>query len=515
MAMPPHAVTERLLNEPEGQWFDRKSARTAPRDLAETLVAMANAEGGMIAVGLHNGVCEGVDSRHPVQNNWRQAGLDFTLPPVRYDVTLLDCVNRQGANDHLFIVTVPPGIQVHSTARDEVFLRVGDENRRLSFEQRMELRYDRGDTTFEATPSRTYGNAELDEKSVANYADTVGHSNPQRLLEARDLINGNSELSTAGILLFGADPQRVYPQAYVRVLKYSGRERRTGTEQNLVSDVRCEGTLPHQVDTAQMAMREAMPKRRALGPDGRFGWLDIVPEEVWLEALVNAVIHRAYSNFGDHIRLEVFDDRVEVSNPGRFPGITSLEDLTAVRRFARNPRIARVMADLSYGQELGEGLRRMVAVMESGGRQLPIVKQSAGGVTVALLGEVVGPGELAALSPLARALFREISTVERVGTGELMRLTNRSRPIVLRSLRELESRGMVRRVGNSPSDPRAYWTVQPSCEPAVTTVKFLFSVFTVALTVAVPLTPKPLRRNTNLARTQAIATIKFSFTVGL
>ena len=461
LALPPDALTEHLLNEPEGQWFDRKSARIAARDLAETLVAMANAEGGMIAVGLSRGLCEGVDGQDKAQNDWRQAGLDFTLPPVRYEVTLLDCVNRQGANDRLFIITVPPGVQVHSTSRDEVFLRVGDENRRLSFDQRVELRYDRGDTTFEATPARAYRNTELDDNSVAEYADRVGHSSPQRLLAARDLIRADGEPSTAGMLLFGANPQRAYPQAYVRVLKYSGRERLTGTEQNLVSDVRCEGALPNQVDAAQVALREAMPKRRALGPDGRFDWLDIVPEAVWLEALVNAVIHRAYSNFGDHIRMEVFDDRLEVSSPGRFPGITSLEDLTAVRRFARNPRIARVMADLSYGQELGEGLRRMVAVMESGGRQRPIVRQSSGGVVVTLLGEIVGPGELAALSPLARDVLRQLSLAGRCSTGELMRLSNRSRPVALRALRELESRGIARWVGNSPSDPRAYWTVEP------------------------------------------------------
>ena len=148
LAMPPDALTERLLNETEGQWFDRKSARIAPRDLAETLVAMANAEGGMIAVGLYRGRCEGVDGRRQAQNGWRQAGLDFTTPPVRYDVAMPDCINQQGANDHLLIITVPPSGQVHSTGRDEVFLRVGDENRRLSFEQRMELRYDRGDTAL-------------------------------------------------------------------------------------------------------------------------------------------------------------------------------------------------------------------------------------------------------------------------------------------------------------------------------------------------------------------------------
>ena len=56
--------------------------------------------------------------------------------------------------------------------------------------------------------------------------------------------------------------------------------------------------------------------------------------------LYHAVRRRSYGNFGDHIRATVFDDRIEVSSPGRFPGITALDDLTNVRRFARNPRIA-------------------------------------------------------------------------------------------------------------------------------------------------------------------------------
>ena len=63
LAMPPDAATELLLAEPEGQWFDRKSARISARSLAETLVAMANAEGGVIAVGFHAGTCEGIDDR--------------------------------------------------------------------------------------------------------------------------------------------------------------------------------------------------------------------------------------------------------------------------------------------------------------------------------------------------------------------------------------------------------------------------------------------------------------------
>ena len=109
---------------------------------------------------------------------------------------------------------------------------------------------------------------------------------------------------------------------------------------------------------------------------------------------MNGAIHRSYSNFGDHIRVTVYDDRIEVSNPGHFPGLITLNDLTDVKRFARNPRIARVMADLSYGQELGEGLMRMVTMMESSGRQRPVVRQEGGATLVTLLGEVVGPNEL-------------------------------------------------------------------------------------------------------------------------
>ena len=383
-AMSPAEATERLLAEPEGQWFDRKSARIEARTLAETLVAMANAEGGMIVIGLSGGVCEGVDDRPDAQNDWRQAGLDFTTPPVRYTVELLPSINRRSDADHLFIIQLPPSRQVHTTVRDEVFLRIGDENRRLTFEQRIELHYDRGDATFESTPARGFAPGGLDADAMADYAARMQHPDPSRLLQARELVETDGTVTIAGQLLFGVFPQHANPQGFVRVLKYAGTERRYGTEQNLVGDVRCEGTLPQQVDAALVAVREAAPMRKALGPDGKFAWFELVPEPVWLEAVVNAVIHRSYSIQGDHIRVTVFDDRIEVFNPGGFPGLAPPGDLTNVPRLARNPRIARVMAELSYGQELGEGLRRMVTVMESSGRPRPTVQQDLSSTLVTL-----------------------------------------------------------------------------------------------------------------------------------
>lgn len=118
-------------------------------------------------------------------------------------------------------------------------------------------------------------------------------------------------LTIAGCLLFDAQPQAVLAEAYVRVLRYRGRERGTGSRQQLLEDHRVEGPLPMQIDEARKLIARLQPKRKALGTEGRFSDLGLVPHDAWLEALVNAVIHRSYSIAGDHIRVELFDDRIE------------------------------------------------------------------------------------------------------------------------------------------------------------------------------------------------------------
>ncbi len=464
----PEQVTERLLREPVSQWFERKSSRIKGHELAKTLVAMANADGGTVVIGLSDGACEGVLGFWKAQNSWYQAGLDFTEPPVHFDVTLLDCVNSSGAADRLFAISVLPTGQMHANHRDEVFQRVGDEDRRLSFDQRIQLRYDRGDTSFELTPAATFGHARLDDDEVAAYVARFDQTDPQRLLRARGLVDSDGAPLTAGQLLLGEEPQRAFPAAYVRVLRYEGTARRTGTAQNLLSDVRCEGTLPQQIDAAQQEIRRSLPRRRSLGPDGRFHWQGIVPEEVWLEALVNAVIHRAYSNFGDHIRAAIFDDRLEVASPGRFPGVTRFDDLTNIGHNARNPRIARVMAQLSYGQELGEGLKRMVGVMEAAGLRRPSVEHTGRGVEVTLSGTKARPLALSNITPIAVQIFDRLGNAGQLRTGEIVELTGFSRPTVLKHLYALEERRLVRRVGGAPADPTAYWTVEVEFETPAT-----------------------------------------------
>lgn len=460
LALPAAERGPALLALREDQWFERKSNRVSGPDLANTLIGFANAEGGLVVVGLWGGTVEGVDHLAGRLADWQQAALDFTVPAVPCRPRLVECLNESSTPDHLLAIEVETSEKVHSNRRDEVFLRVGDENRRLTFAQRQELLYDKGQATFEATVVAGAPRGDLDPDLLRSYADAVNHPDPDRLLAARGLVTRDGQLTVAAVLLFAEHPQTFLPEASVRVLRYRGTERGTGARQQLLDDVRIEGPIPVQLTEARQAIFDRLPTRRALTSAGRFERVGLVPQDAWLEAVVNAVIHRSYSISGDHVRVEIFDDRVEVESPGRFPGIAETGDPMRITRFARNPRTARVCADLHFGQELGEGIRRMFEEMRLAGLADPAYHQTAGSVRLTLTSTPVDRELEARLPKGSRDLVRIVRESGRTSTGDLVEASGRSRPVVLRQLRALQEAGIVVWSGHSKQDPRAYWSLR-------------------------------------------------------
>jgi ATP-dependent DNA helicase RecG len=456
LSAPPEEVGSALLALAEGQWFERKSNRIAARDLADALIGFANADGGFLVVGLHDGKVEGASLGPGKLNEQMQANIDCCQPPVRARHREVECIDSEGRTNDLLVFEVESSREVHANRRDEVFLRVGDENRRLGFVQRQELLFDKGQASYE---SRVVDRADfglLDDDVLREYAAAIRAPDEVRLLRARGLAEGD-RLTIAGTLLFAEAPQAFFPEAYVRILRYHGHERGSGARQQLVDDVRIEGPIPKQLIEARGQIAALQPARRALLDSGRFGDVPLVPEDAWLEGLVNAVVHRSYSMAGDHIRVEIFDDRIEISSPGRFPGLVDLEEPLKTHRFARNPRIARVCSDLNFGQELGEGIRRIFEEMRQAGLIDPVYRQTAGSVELSLLAEPVDRALADGLPANAKKITGALMSAGRLSTGEVAELLGLSRPVVQRELATLREAGIIEWVGKSPKDPRAYW----------------------------------------------------------
>lgn len=461
--LPRDEIVETLRRRPEDQWFERKGSRITARSLAESLVAFANAEGGLIAIGIGDGAIHGTAADPRRVNEWRQAAMDFTEPSIRHRVSTVSCLNDRGQDDEIVLIEVEASDHVHQTRKGDTYLRIGDENRRLGTFEATELRFDKGDSVYDGTAVANAIDADLDPTLVARYVRSIRTKGPDdQALTARGLIVRDGRRirpTVAGLLVLGRHPQTYFPQAAVRLLRYAGSSRETGSRLNVTRDERLEGPLSAQVDGARRRLARWIPTAIRLERRGRFETVALIPRFAWLEAVVNAVVHRSYTITGDHVRVELFDDRLEVTSPGRLPGLVRLDNIRSTR-FARNPRMARAFADLGYGRELGEGVNRMFEEMERAGLPDPLYSQGSASVTVTFLADTLAAHVLGALPAGSERFVEHLSRTGRVTTTEAVHLFAQSRPTVLGHLHQLAEASLIEHVGTSLKDPRGYWRLR-------------------------------------------------------
>jgi ATP-dependent DNA helicase RecG len=227
-------------------------------------------------------------------------------------------------------------------------------------------------------------------------------------------------------------------------------------------DQRFAGPLSDQIARAESLMRALLPEITRLDPvTGRFVTITEIPRFAWLEAIVNAVTHRSYSLQGDCIRITVYDDRIEIQNPGRLPGPVRIDNIRHTR-FSRNPRIARSLTDLGIARELNEGVPRMFREMADADLPEPSLGQTEAGFKITLnrLSETDRVRVRELINSVPDWMIGSIHTLiadRRVTTSQVARLSKVVNPTARRHLQRLEELGLVRRIGSSAKDPHAYW----------------------------------------------------------
>ena len=168
---------EDILTREEGQTFDCKSFAIDPKGLAVTFVAMANADGGELAVGISDRKreIEGVCSSEKHLNELLRVPYDFCNPTVKATFDLIDCANMNGEPDKILLFHIQPSVDLHATQNDECYLRIGDKSRKLTFLERMQLMYDKGVQSFEDTPVANATIDDLDLSAVKDYMNVLGY----------------------------------------------------------------------------------------------------------------------------------------------------------------------------------------------------------------------------------------------------------------------------------------------------------------------------------------------------
>lgn len=369
---------EEVLAKDEKQIFDRKSIQINPVDLSDTLCAFANADGGTVAIGISDKKrrVEGVDYHLAQLNEILRTPIDFCNPTVPVTTEMVECVNSDGKPDHVLLMHIEASPLLHANQADEVYLRVGDKSKRLSFQDRLTLTYAKGLRFFEDEPVYGATADDVDLDFVREYIKRIGYmKKPEEYLrENKKFItvqDSKEQVSAAAILLFGKNPQQFFPRASIRFIRYDGIDSKVGREMNVVKDVVFEGRILDQVRQAADYIKTQMKEKTYLGHDGVFITEEEYGEFVRTEMVVNAVAHCDYGIKGTDIQIKMFDDRLEVDSPGTFAGMVKKENIRYTH-FSRNPKIAAFLKDYGYVKEYGEGVERMCRELETIGLPAPV-----------------------------------------------------------------------------------------------------------------------------------------------
>lgn len=369
---------QEIVTRKEDQTFDCKSIQIDPKALAVPIVAFANADGGVIAIGVSDKTrkIEGVDQHTEKLNELLRVPFDFCNPSVPVTCSYLPCTDKDGNENRILLMEIPASSSLHTNQADEAFMRVGDKSRKLTFDERVQLMYDKGERYYEDTAVYDATIDDIDMDAVADYAKLVGYGKSplQYLRENNGFVKtnkkGEEEVSTACILLFGKYPQKFFPRARTRFIRYEGVDEKVGAEMNVIKDVTFEGTILNQVKKTIEFIETQVREHTFLGQHAQFVTKRDYPEFVIQEMTVNACCHRAYNIKGTEIQIKMFDDRFVFESPGKLPGQVKPNNIRHTH-FSRNPKIAAFLKAYHFVKEFGEGFDRICREQEANGANVP------------------------------------------------------------------------------------------------------------------------------------------------
>ena len=379
-------IIHRLLDRSESMFFDCKRVGKTDKHL-ETVVAMANTEGGTIALGLEDpDKAKGRErvfgiQEHPM--NWDELQRKLRSRITEPDHLLhthqeVGCTLRDGTIGSIMLLKIAKSSRVHSIVDGGTFIRLMKGNKQLTAIEINDLCHSRGMISAESQPE------EVDFELL----DTDywrAYSQKRKLTRAIDQAmyhvglakkNGFGLLrpTRAAVLLFAEEPSGVLVgKTSLRIFHYRGTEVSTDPNTNLVRPPSTVGgPLIRQIIEARQAVVNELAGRVQFGPLG-FEIVQKYPLRVIAEAITNAIIHRDYRLQSD-ILIRIFSDRIEVESPGLLIGPVTVGNIGRIGAHSRNPLIVQHLREFPNPPNLdaGEGVRMMFGTMRESSLYPPI-----------------------------------------------------------------------------------------------------------------------------------------------
>lgn len=425
----------------EGQDLEFKRVIRNFNDIGQTVCAFANTSGGEILIGVDDqGNTIGLDESRLDDIQLRLSGAVQCVSPTPLHNIQIE--KEEGKSIiSLRIRTLAP--EAFCTHNGLIYVRSGSSNLRLDGPALMQFLSDRQLLRFDfRTSEETL--KDIDEKNVKDY---LLKRSPGAIPDPFDLkdVLFNLKLATsrgdprnAAVLMFSNNPRRAVPQSEIRLVRFAGRE-----PVRMLDKLYANSTILDNLSTAERFIFRNI--RVGLKIEGMVSQeVPEYPVAAIRELLINAVVHRDYFDCNG-VQVSIFDDRIEIVNPGRLlPGL-SISALGSIS-IQRNPLLYDLLRELRIVEGMASGIPRIRLAMMEAGLPDPKFEEIAGFFKATLLNS--SAREISLITERQKKVLKMVEEKGEITTGEVSFTLSVSSPTAYNDLQALERAGYVVRQGN-------------------------------------------------------------------
>lgn len=477
-----------ILSIGEDHRLDYKSAQRQSKDFAKELSAFGNGPshlGGVIIAGVEK------DRSVSGCKLLNEAGLQRLesfgsthCEGGKFEYKRLPCKNKKVLDDFVVVCRVHYVPDRLVTLSDgTAYQRISPESKRLSEEAKNEIRIAKGERSFELEISRLSYPDDFFIDRIRSFCSNIRDNDDLRSDIGNEQILENKLLgkrvasgfapSNLMVLLFARQPQREFPGAYIRFLRYEGTEPKSGRHFNVIKDRTFEGTVIDQIgDCARFI--SANLREFTTFENGRFETRPEYPDDAWYELLVNAVAHRSYQYKQANIFVRMFDDRIEFQSPGGFMPQVTPKTIYNMHR-PRNRQLMFCLKEFGEVKCMNEGTRRVRDEMAHAHLPEPIFKPLTPENTgvIAILAndianrqnsldseayKILGEALSLSLSPEERKIVNFVIENKTINVSEALRIMKTNIWHTAKgALERLEGRGILNFISSKERDPKAHY----------------------------------------------------------
>jgi len=438
-----------LLKEGEGLTVEFKEHFT-PR-IDEDIVAFSNTRGGVILLGVRDDQTVGGETLTSDMKARINSVARNCNPPVQVKIKQIQ---------EVVLIEVPQGEEKPYSCGSGYFRRLDGTTQKMTNHELRIMFQENEIVPFEDKihKSATWDN--ISKEKIRNFLKEADISMrkivPRDILTSLNIADGDG-ITNAGVLFFAKDPRRFIVQAQMTLIAFKGLDRVHIYDRQDVQD-----DLLTQFNAAVFFLMKHLNRRSEIIGVNRKDIYEL-PFEALREAIANAIIHRDYSVRGTSLMVEVYDDRVEIVNPGVFPQHRKKEfGKISVRR---NEHIADLFFRMDKVERAGTGIRRMKEAMAAA--ELPPLKiRQTGFYTIVFkravervgekVVEKVGVRVVEKLTANRGKIIDHMMENKTISAKELSELVGISQRKIEENISWLKEKGLIKRIG---PDKGGHWEI--------------------------------------------------------